>query len=68
MARKVDLKVDQPEINTPTKTAVFCVQVKLENVISEFIKLSPASSVPVMPNVEPFNLEEMKTRIWDQGH
>jgi len=41
-------------------------KVKLENVISEFIKLSPASSVPVMPNVEPFNLEEMKTRIWDQ--
>ena len=42
------------------------VQVKLENVIADFLAVSPVSGVPVMPNVEQFKFEEMKTRIWEQ--
>jgi serine/threonine-protein phosphatase 4 regulatory subunit 2 len=41
-------------------------KVKLENVIADFSGVSPVENVPVMPNVEIFKYEEMKTRIFEQ--
>lgn len=41
-------------------------KVKLENVIADFSGASPVENVPIMPNVEEFKYEEMKTRIFEQ--
>jgi len=41
-------------------------KVKLENVIADFSGVSAVETVPIMPNVEIFKYEEMKTRIFEQ--
>jgi len=41
-------------------------KVKLENVIADFIAISPVENVPAMPNVEEFKFEEMKSRVFEQ--
>ena len=49
-----------------SSTNAFLFQVKLENVIADFSGVSAVETVPIMPNVEIFKYEEMKTRIFEQ--
>lgn len=41
-------------------------RVKLEQVINEFNTSSPTSEIPPMPNVDPFNFEIVKGKVFEQ--
>jgi hypothetical protein len=41
-------------------------RVKLEQVINEFNSSSPTAEIPPMPNVDPFNFDTVKEKVFDQ--
>lgn len=41
-------------------------RVKLEQVIHEFNTSSPTSEIPAMPNVDPFNFDAVKGKVFEQ--
>ena len=41
-------------------------RVKLEQVINEFNSTSPTAEIPPMPNVDPFNFDTVKEKVFDQ--
>lgn len=41
-------------------------RVKLEQVIHEFNTSSPTSEIPAMPNVDPFNFDTVKGKVFEQ--
>ena len=41
-------------------------RVKLEQVIHEFNSSSPTAEIPIMPNVDPFNFDAVKGKVFEQ--
>jgi hypothetical protein len=41
-------------------------RVKLEQVIQEFNSSSPTAEIPIMPNVDPFNFDAVKGKVFEQ--